>query len=330
MTSVENKLKQNLNAFSKKTYFEKHLTAEEQQEILATEGECLNQKIYNYINHITTPKCICGKNLKFKSYKEGYLKYCSNSCKSKNQIRTKEQYEQMKVSFQKTMMEKYGVINPGQLETTKKSLASKSKEFWNKRNEKSKQTFLQNYGVDNPNKCKDIIEKRKQTNLERYGNAFGKPCKTNISKNEKEIFMFLSNLGIDVIHTRSVIAPLELDIYLPKYNIAIEYNGDYWHALHRVDHSIKRKKCEEKNIKLIQIREKDYNLYKDDILENIINLIFNKSYTENFFIFSEKDGFKLQDAFWPPQQKYIGLTEPEKEYFNDELYSINCGKYILI
>ena len=142
--------------------------------------------------------------------------------------------------------------------------------------------------------------------------------------------MFLSNLGIDVIHTRSIIAPLELDIYLPKYNIAIEYNGDYWHALHRVDHSIKRKKCEEKNIKLIQIREKDYNLYKDDILENIINLIFNKSYTENFFIFSEKDGFKLQDAFWPPQQKYIGLTEPEKEYFNDELYSINCGKYILI
>ena len=330
MTSVENKLKQNLNAFSKKTYFEKHLTAEEQQEILSTEGEYLNQKIYNYINHITTPKCICGKNLKFKSYKEGYLKYCSNSCKAKNQVHTKKQYEQMKVSFQKTMMEKYGVINPGQLETTKKSLASKSKEFWSKRNEKSKQTFLQNYGVDNPNKCKDVIEKRKQTNLERYGNAFGKPYKTNISKNEKEIFMFLSNLGIDVIHTRSIIAPLELDIYLPKYNIAIEYNGDYWHALHRVDHSIKRKKCEEKNIKLIQIREKDYNLYKDDILENIINLIFNKSYTENFFIFSEKDGFKLQDAFWPPQQKYIGLTEPEKEYFNDELYSINCGKYILI
>ena len=56
MTSVENKLKQNLNAFSKKAYFEKHLTAEEQQEILSTEGECLNQKIYNYINHITTQR----------------------------------------------------------------------------------------------------------------------------------------------------------------------------------------------------------------------------------------------------------------------------------
>lgn len=327
--SIESKLKENINAFSKESYFKSHLTEEEQKQILECNGEKLNQKIYNFINHISTPLCVCGKPLKFKSYKEGYLQYCSNSCKSKHQKRTKEQYIKMQKTFQHTMLEKYGVVNPGQLSSTKEINSNRTKEFWDKRNEKSKQTFMKNYGVDNPNKCKDIIEKRQKTNLERYGNKFGVPCECNRPKSEIEIFNFLYNLGFKVEHTRKVIAPLELDIFLPEYNLAVEFNGDYWHALHKIDHSIKKEKCEEKGIKLIQIFEHEYSLYKDEILNNILNVIFNKPYSSDFFIFSQKDKFKLQNASWPPQSRYIGLTEPEKYFFNDELYYFDCGKYIL-
>ena len=46
------------------------------------------------------------------------------------------------------------------------------------------------------------------------------------SVGEKEIIQFLINNNIKVIEkNRSLIYPYELDIYLPDYNIAIEYNG---------------------------------------------------------------------------------------------------------
>ena len=329
MMPVENKLKENMSAFSKEKYFKNHLSLDEQNYVLKFPGEKLNQKIYNCVHNITEiPLCVCGKHLKFKSYKEGYQSYCSNSCKSKNQKRTQEQYEKMKISYKKTMNEKYGVDNYFQMP----EIINKTKNRdWTERNKKSKETFLKKYGVDNPNKLKAVIEKRFKTNEQRYGYKYGKwYSNENRSKNEKEIETFLNDLGYETKHDRHQISPLELDIYLPKYKIAIEYNGDYWHALHNIDHSIKMKLCKEKNIKLIQIMESDYLKYKDDILKNIINVIENKSYTKNFFIFEENDGIKYQNAYWPPDQKYLGLTEQNKIYFDKNNYYLDCGKYILV
>lgn len=331
---LKNKIIENINFFSRESFFKKHLTDIEQNIILSIDGDFLNQKIYNFINDIETPKCICGKKLKFKSYKEGYLQYCSTSCKSKNQIRSKSQYEKMKKTYKKTMIEKYGVENTFQLESVKETIRKKQLEndpTYEKRNEKSKKTCLEKYGVDNPNKCKNIIEKRKKTNLERYGNAFGKSCKTNRSKGEIEIQEFLQKLNINAFHTRDIISPFEIDIYVPDYKVAIEYNGDYWHSVHKVNHLFKKDICEKSGIKLIQIFEKDYKKYKNEILENILRVLNNEDYTENFYIFSEKDGIKLQDASWPPYKEFTSITEQEKVLFNEDenLYYYDCGKYIL-
>lgn len=316
--------------YSKKSYFEKNLSKDEQEEILACPGETLGQKIFNYLNHITEiPKCVCGKELKFKSYKEGYLTYCSNSCKSKNQKRSKEQYVKMMKTYKETMLNKYGVENSFQLQ--KVIDAAKTRD-WTERNKHTKETCLQKYGVDNPNKLKSTIEKRFKTNEERYGYKYGKwYTNENRSKAENEIEAFLISLGYRTKHDRTQISPLELDIFLPEKNIAIEYNGDYWHALHKIDHSIKMKLCKEKGIKLIQIRDSQYKSYKDDILKNIINVIEGKPYSDNFFIFEEKNGILYQDAYWPPdKENYIGLTEQNKIYFDNENYFLDCGKYIYL
>ncbi|MFW6130771.1 MAG: hypothetical protein ACOC56_06250, partial [Atribacterota bacterium] len=52
---------------------------------------------------------------------------------------------------------------------------------------------------------------------------------------------------------------IELDIYLPDFNIAIEYNGLYWHSeLNGKDrnyHLNKTNICENENIQLIHIFE---------------------------------------------------------------------------
>ena len=329
---LKDKILENINCYSREIFFKKHLTETEQNIILSVDGDFLNQKIYNFINNTETPKCVCGKRLKFKSYKEGYLQYCSNSCKSKNQIRSKSQYEKMMVTYKKTMMEKYGVENSFQLDHIKELIFNnRDEEFYRKRNEKSKKVWMEKYGVDNPNKCESVIEKRKKTNLEKYGNAFGKSCKTNRSKGEIEIQEFLQKLNIYAFHTRSVISPYEIDIYVPDYKVGIEYNGDYWHAVHKVDHLFKKNICEKSGIKLIQIFEKDYKKYKNEILENILRVLNNEDYTEDFYIFSEKDDIKLQDASWPPYKEFISITEPEKVLFNgdENLYYYDCGKYIL-
>ena len=58
------------------------------------------------------------------------------------------------------------------------------------------------------------------------------PINKPISIQEKELLDFVkSNYNGEIIHNdRSIIHPYELDIYLPDLRLAIEYNGDYWHA----------------------------------------------------------------------------------------------------
>jgi len=51
----------------------------------------------------------------------------------------------------------------------------------------------------------------------------------NVSKAEKEIVIEIKKRGIECIHSFRIDTKI-FDIYLPKYNLLIEYNGDYWHC----------------------------------------------------------------------------------------------------
>jgi len=73
-------------------------------------------------------------------------------------------------------------------------------------------------------------------------------------------------------NVRDVIFPLELDIYIPNHNIAIECNGVYWHDSNHVEnnyHHKKFQKCIEKNIQLLSIWE-DQMYNSPDIIKSII------------------------------------------------------------
>ena len=88
-----------------------------------------------------------------------------------------------------------------------------------------------------------------------------------------------------LINIRSVIAPLELDIYIPNLKVAIEFNGDYWHSENagkdKNYHLHKTILCEEKGIHLIHIFEHEWELKKDKIKSRLKNLI-NKSQEKIF------------------------------------------------
>ena len=79
-------------AFSKPQYIQKYFTPQELTYLKSCFGKTVSEKYYCLKYNITEqPKCpCCGKPLKFNSFKEGYHKYCSSSCRSKSVIFTGE------------------------------------------------------------------------------------------------------------------------------------------------------------------------------------------------------------------------------------------------
>lgn len=106
-------------------------------------------------------------------------------------------------------------------------------------------------------------------------------CTLAQSHLEEEVGNFLTNiLHIQnvITRTKNIIKPLELDIYLPDYHIAIEVNGLYWHstAHTRISSSYHLNKttlCEEKGIHLIHIYEDDWNFKQDIVKSRLQNLL---------------------------------------------------------
>lgn len=80
---------------------------------------------------------------------------------------------------------------------------------------------------------------------------------------EQEIAEFVASLGTVITRNdRSVITPMEVDIYIPSKKIAIEYNGLYWHSEEqgksKYYHFNKWKACQDAGIQLVTIWEDEW------------------------------------------------------------------------
>lgn len=105
----------------------------------------------------------------------------------------------------------------------------------------------------------------------------------NKSIGEEQVLEFIKTLtNTDTItNNRNIIPPNEIDIFLPYYKLAIEYDGLYWHSVSVVGENYnvnKTEKCLEKGIRLIHIFEDEWKL-NTDIVKSI--LTHNLCKTEN-------------------------------------------------
>ena len=95
---------------------------------------------------------------------------------------------------------------------------------------------------------------------------------TNEKYIEETIRRSLPETEIDVCN-RTLIPPQEIDIYLPEYNLAIEYCGLYWHSeLNGKDknyHLNKLEKCQEKSIRLLTIFEDEFEKMPELVINRI-------------------------------------------------------------
>lgn len=102
------------------------------------------------------------------------------------------------------------------------------------------------------------------------------------SKGEKEVLNFVQSIydGKIVENDRSqIINPLtgrylELDIFLPEINKAIEYNGIYWHSKKEKIDELKQTLCSEKRIKLLVIEEKEWTENRNFVQVQVESFIF--------------------------------------------------------
>ena len=157
-------------------------------------------------------------------------------------------------------------------------------------------------------------------------------CYANISQSspELEIKDIINSMynGKCIENSRSIIPPLELDLYYPEKNIAIEFNGNYWHDENHKPkdyHFNKFKLCKDKNVRLVSIYESDWYNKRDNII-NLLKNIFIESksiYARNCTI--SKLDYKTKSDFINEYHFYGDSNQGTISYglyYNDELVSV--------
>jgi len=134
-------------------------------------------------------------------------------------------------------------------------------------------------------KLKLQCSKNHQYNTATYGSFYmGNRCPMCnriklSSKGEKEVFNVVKQITNEIIienDRTQILNPLtgrnlELDIWIPSLNKAIEYNGTYWHSLpdKKQNDKEKIKQCKEKGIDLLIITDDEWNNNKSTYKEKI-------------------------------------------------------------
>ena len=258
------------------------------------------------------------------------------------------QNEKIKQKIKDTNLEKYGNISPFKSDIIKSKLAEKYK---NKYKEINIIEVEDNHLII---KC-DICDHSYKISKTMFNHKMLEHIilcpKCNPSSNsfmESKIIEFISeNYSKSIIlNSKSIISPLELDIYLPDLKLAFEYNGIYWHNEVNKDnnyHLNKTEECEKLGIQLIHIWEDEW-LYKREIIKSIIlnklGKIKNKIYAIDCEI-KKIDNNNLSREFLNNNniQGFIGSKIKIGLFYEKELVSlmtfdnkniINEGEYNLL
>jgi hypothetical protein len=275
-------------------------------------GNDLCKKL-NYINAAKK-----GKETYFQ--KTGYNKPSQNpevKAKTKNTYFQKTGYlnpaqnPECKTKAKENNLKKYGVEYTSQIPETRQKAKNTNLKKYNTSHQKNShilnydkwydrefwiKTFINNEYFDNE-ACMSFFNCTKDTvNLKIIElEIFRKKVKGQ-SKAEKEIIEFIKTIYPDIIliqNTKEIINPLELDIYIPEYKIAIEFNGIYWHSycpnnaisekqnnlnFCKNRHLIKTKECQKQGIKLFHIFENEWlDSIKQNIWKSVISNALGKS-----------------------------------------------------
>jgi hypothetical protein len=167
--------------------------------------------------------------------------------------------QEFKDKIRQQNIDKYGVPCNSQLQMPPGSVEKLSNKEWlidqHHTHQKSLTQISKELGLSGSTKT--ISDAMHRHNIE--------IIKTQISSLENEILKYIQSVYQGQIEqsNRNIIAPKELDIYIPEHNLAIEFCGLYWHSDEFIKdtkyHQNKYLECEKKDITLITVFEDEWN-----------------------------------------------------------------------
>lgn len=284
-----------------------------------------------------------------------------NKQKNTNLIRYGEEYanrnEEIKQKnideTKKSVIEKYGVDNVFELVPIQKKI--KNKNINNFHQTYPEYDFI---GYDDVSKthtisCDKCGSFDITANLLYTRTKFGDEVCTNCNKihkhyslSEKELTDFicdqLPNHEI-LINDTSLLKRKEIDVYVPQKNIAIEFDGLYWHSelyKHQNYHLEKTNECGELGVSLIHVFEDEWVHKKDivkSILKNKLKLTDTKIYARKCVIKHVNNGDVEKFLDSNHIQGYVKSSIKLGLYYNGNLVSLmnftknkNHGEYQLV
>lgn len=228
-----------------------------------------------WVEAITKPTCKCGAQLSILKPRDGlprrFSQFCSTKCSNSDpttQLKKRQtnlrvrgvdnpsKSPQIKQAKTRTTIDTYGVLHPHHRHIDAAVLSKLQDAEWLKEQhiilKKSMHAIAWDMGVD-------------VTTVQRAIHRYQIPVQRhNVSSGELRLHQFLSANGIEFeSNVRGVLDNnRELDIVIPKFNLAIEFCGLYWHSEQRgCDkhyHRAKWEQCKNKGIQLLTIYEDEY------------------------------------------------------------------------
>lgn len=109
------------------------------------------------------------------------------------------------------------------------------------------------------------------------------PCNHMKSQQEDAIYKFMSIFTKAEARNRTLVAPKELDIYLPEHNLAIEYCGMYWHShtdkedekANKHKHYDKYKAAQTQGVRVVTMYESEW-LERSHVLKRLLRAAIGK------------------------------------------------------
>ncbi len=249
--------------------------------------------------HNDIPKCYCGKPVTFS---EGKLsQYCCAECAKKSDdkkmkmkevysLRTDTQRRTTNAKREATNIQKYGVAfhmqRPEIQEKAIKKLPQKlSSEILCKLNDKDYLHELHIGQQLTSTEIADLIGCSPSTAFNSLKNQLGEVQRFNTTSQQRGIVDFIRRFGVEVI-VNDKTTGIELDVYIPEHNLAIELNGLFWHSHNphimpikdttKFKHQKKIEICKEYNIQLLQFTDHQWD-NQSDIVKSIIASKLGKS-----------------------------------------------------
>lgn len=173
-----------------------------------------------------------------------------------------------------TMMDRYGVSNPWQLELDRKAIAQRNLDDNTKAILNTPERFIKFAAGKSVRRISEELGIH-ETTVNNYINRY--ECRSSYSSSfEDEIAHFLTENNLSFrARDRTIIKPKELDFYIDDHRLGIEFNGLYWHSSEVITddtHRVKYEMANHAGIRLLMINEDEWIARPEVLKKKILNL----------------------------------------------------------